>query len=148
MLACMWNAIKQDDTDDTDDTMVVEETELETGGEEQEDNRVLRAQKEDKRVSRGQIKILKICVTAWRFQHMDSIALTYEEFEYGMKRLDYVPPIIVSKTDWNDHVVRYKKLSVPAISFHVTRLEFRVSSHLQHIHGHMTFFEIPQVCKV
>jgi hypothetical protein len=122
MLACMWDAIKQDDTDDTmlrrSEDVVVAETELETGAdEEHEVERELRAQKEDERVLRAQIRILKICVTAWRFQHMDSIALTYEEFEHGMKRLDFVPPIVVSKSDWNARVVRYNKLSCPSNIF-------------------------------
>ena len=108
----MWDAIKQDDTDDTmlrrSEDVVVAETELETGADEEH---------EVERELRAQIRILKICVTAWRFQHMDSIALTYEEFEHGMKRLDFVPPIVVSKSDWNARVVRYNKLSCPSNIF-------------------------------
>ena len=86
---------------------VMEDTESETGGDEGQ----------GERVSQAQFRILKLCVTAWRFQHMDSIALTYEEFEHGMKRLDFVPPIVVSKSDWNARVVRYNKLSCPSNIF-------------------------------
>ena len=117
---------------------VMEDTESETGGDEGQ----------GERVSQAQFRILKLCVTAWRFQHMDSIALTYEEFENGMKELDYFPPIIVSKNYWDDYVVRYKKLCYPntIVSCHKTRIQ-NIISYLRHIQGHMTFFEIPQVRK-
>lgn len=64
-------------------------------------------EEDDVRGLQGQSKILKKCLTAWRFRRMDCIALTYDEFERGMKMLDYFPPIIISKDDWNERVVRY-----------------------------------------
>jgi hypothetical protein len=142
MRGCTWDAINQEATMLKPKAglqfCVMEDTESETGGDEGQ----------GERVSQAQFRILKLCVTAWRFQHMDSIALTYEEFENGMKELDYFPPIIVSKNYWDDYVVRYKKLCYPntIVSCHKTRIQ-NIISYLRHIQGHMTFFEIPQVRK-
>jgi hypothetical protein len=142
MLGRTWDAINQEATmlHPKAGLCVMIDTESETGGDEEKDQRVLQAQ----------FRILKNCFTAWRFQHMDSMALAYEEFEHGMKELDYIPPIIVSKTYWNDYVVRYKTLSYPStiVSCHKTRIQgIILSTTYRHIQGHMMFFEIPQVRK-
>ena len=64
--------------------------------------------KAGERLEEKKFRTLKMCVTAWRFRHMDSIALAYDEFERGMKILNYFPPIVVSEGDWNERVVRYR----------------------------------------